>query len=105
MTRNQPAKVPDTNLTTEECHEGRTARMTDRITVGLEAGGRSVEVYVTDAYDNADPAEVVIALDEDPREDSKWGVLAITDPRVAWRLAETLTAAGHVLDRIKAGEI
>lgn len=96
---------PDLRVVTEDCHEGRTALMTARITVGESGQGGDIQVYVTDAYDNDDPAEVVIALDDDSGDDTKWGVLTITDPAVVRRLADTLPAAALVLEQLQNGEL
>lgn len=97
---------PDLRLVTETCTDQRTALMTARITVGEDANGRDIELYVADAYDNDNPAEIVVAInDGDPTDDGYWGVLGITDPAVARRLADTLPAAALVLEQLQNGEL
>lgn len=97
---------PDLRVVTEDCTDGRTALMTARITIGEDGNGRDIEVYVTDAYDNDEPAEIVIAINGgDPTDDGHWGVLAITDPAVARRLADALPAAALVLEQLQNGDL
>lgn len=97
---------PDLRFVTEDCADPRTALMTARIAAGEDAHGRDIEVYVADAYDNDDPAEIVVAInDGDPTDDGHWGVLGITDPTVARRLADTLPAAALVLEQLQNGEL
>lgn len=113
-------KIPDLHVETDPGLGDPPSRllMTDRITVGEDAWDRDVQVFVVAGeatFDtiggiatafSTDASRVVIALDGDPQRDVEpWGVMDISDPAIVKRLAETLTAAGVVLEQIQNGEL